>query len=131
EGRGVRLETAGEPFPAERLAPEGILDDERQRTLVLTPLYFKHDRLGFVVFDIGLRDAAVLDEVRQQLSSALMRIRREDDLAKNQERLLISEKMAALGRLTAGMAHEMNTPLAAVRTALDELDDLVDEYRGS
>jgi len=52
-------------------------------------------------------------------------------LAKNQERLLVSEKMAALGRLTAGMAHEMNTPLAAVRTALDELGDLVDEYEGS
>jgi signal transduction histidine kinase/DNA-binding LacI/PurR family transcriptional regulator len=52
-------------------------------------------------------------------------------LKENQEKLLISEKMASLGRLTAGIAHEMNTPLAAVRTALTELDSLVSEYRDS
>src|SRR5436189_931552 len=42
----------------------------------------------------------------------------------HQAQLLISEKMATLGWLTAGIAHEMNTPLAAVRTALIELDKL-------
>lgn len=46
-----------------------------------------------------------------------------------QEQLVISEKMAALGRLTAGLAHEINTPLAAVRTALMHLAELVAEYR--
>jgi PAS domain S-box-containing protein len=52
-------------------------------------------------------------------------------LEENQEKLLIAEKMASLGRLTAGIAHEMNTPLAAVRSALVELEALADEYRSS
>ncbi|HLB49263.1 MAG TPA: GAF domain-containing protein, partial [Anaerolineales bacterium] len=52
-------------------------------------------------------------------------------LQENQDRLLITEKMASLGRLTAGIAHEMNTPLAAVRASLDELRKLVDEYEAS
>ena len=52
-------------------------------------------------------------------------------LRENQEKLLISERMASLGRLTAGMAHEMNTPVAAVRAALGELLELIDEYRSS
>ncbi len=52
-------------------------------------------------------------------------------LQENQQKLLIAEKMASLGRLTAGIAHEMNTPLAAVRGALSELDRLVDEYDAS
>jgi DNA-binding LacI/PurR family transcriptional regulator/signal transduction histidine kinase len=127
---GVHLEE-GDPLPAERLVRDGVFVEDRLRTVILQPLYFKTERLGFVIFEMSLREATVLDELRQQLSSAIMRIRREDDLAKNQERLLISEKMAALGRLTAGMAHEMNTPLAAVRTALDELKDLVHEYESS
>ena len=52
-------------------------------------------------------------------------------LQKNQQKLLIAEKMASLGRLTAGIAHEMNTPLAVVRASLVELDTLVQEYQTS
>jgi len=52
-------------------------------------------------------------------------------LQENQGRLLIAEKMASLGKLTAGIAHEMNTPLAAVRASLTELHRLVQEYQSS
>lgn len=49
-------------------------------------------------------------------------------MQKQQTKLVISEKMASIGRLTAGIAHEMNTPLAAVRASMSELTALVDEY---
>ncbi len=49
-------------------------------------------------------------------------------IQKNQQQLLISEKMASLGRLTAGIAHEMNTPIATVRAALEEQARLTEEY---
>lgn len=49
-------------------------------------------------------------------------------LQQHQNKLLIAEKMASIGRLTAGIAHEMNTPLAAVRAAFSELQALVTEY---
>ena len=56
---------------------------------------------------------------------------RTRELRDNQQKLLISEKMASLGHLTAGIAHEMNTPLAAVRASLSELEKLVEEYESS
>jgi C4-dicarboxylate-specific signal transduction histidine kinase len=52
-------------------------------------------------------------------------------LKENQEKLLVSEKMASLGKLTSGIAHEMNTPLAASRSSLTQLADLVYEYKNS
>jgi signal transduction histidine kinase/DNA-binding LacI/PurR family transcriptional regulator len=52
-------------------------------------------------------------------------------LQKNQNKLLLAEKMATLGRLTAGIAHEMNTPLATVRASISELETLLKEYTQS
>ncbi len=50
-------------------------------------------------------------------------------LKENTERGLTTEKMASLGRLTAGIAHEMNTLLAALRASLSEIQGLVTEYK--
>jgi signal transduction histidine kinase len=51
------------------------------------------------------------------------------DLQRSQDNLLRAERMAALGRLTAGIAHEMNTPLGATLTTLKLMERLVTERR--
>lgn len=53
------------------------------------------------------------------------------DLQRSHEHLLQAERMAALGRLTANIAHEINTPLGASLTSLKLLRDLVEEYQTS
>jgi len=62
-----------------------------------------------------------------QLSLERLRIAYRD-LQRSQEDLSRAEKMATLGRLAAGIAHEMNTPLGASMTNLKLLSDLVHEY---
>jgi signal transduction histidine kinase len=42
--------------------------------------------------------------------------------ARLEERVLLSERMASLGTLAAGVAHELNNPLAVVMTNLELLD---------
>ena len=58
---------------------------------------------------------------------------RNEDLARTlqelqatQEELIQSEKMASLGQLIAGVAHEINTPMGAIRASIENITQALD-----
>lgn len=63
-----------------------------------------------------------LDEQKEELETAL------EQLKQTQAQLLQSEKMASLGILTTGIAHEINNPLNYINGGIHILDDLRDEF---
>ena len=54
---------------------------------------------------------------------------RTRDIREAQQRLVESDKMASLGRLVAGIAHEINTPVGVAKTGASFLKEQVDETR--
>jgi len=64
--------------------------------------------------------AAQLRDDRAALQDRLEDLQRTtDELATAQEQLVRSARLAAVGRLSAGVAHEIGNPLAAIRGLLD------------
>jgi GAF domain-containing protein len=73
---------------------------------------------------IAIENARLFEEVEdrtRELSESL------EDLRRAQDRLIQSEKLASLGQLTAGIAHEIKNPLNFVNNFADVSAELIDE----
>lgn len=67
---------------------------------------------GLRIWSQRRKREAQADQQQRDLARALTHLRQ------SQEKLLESEKMAALGQLVRGIAHELNTPLGVAQTAI-------------
>ncbi|WP_258097500.1 ATP-binding protein [Marinoscillum pacificum] len=67
-----------------------------------------------------------LEESNEELSAAI------EKLKTTQNQLVESEKLAALGQLVAGIAHEINTPIGAIKASIELIHKLfLDDMDGS
>ena len=71
------------------------------------------------------RRTEVLEQKNAELRDALEKLRRaQDDLVR-------SEKLASMGRLVAGIAHEINNPVNAVINTLGPLEETIEQLQGA
>ena len=107
------------PYIGEALVDATVL------VLILFPVFY------WVVFrplTVALSERAVAERLARQRFDALEKAHRETESA--QAHLLKSEKMASIGQLAAGIAHEINNPVGFVASNLGSLRKYVDQLLG-
>lgn len=85
----------------------------RERLAAREALQQAHDELEKKVEQ---RTGELSDTVAQLQAEVAERVRAENTLRKAQEGLVQAGKLAVIGQLSAGITHELNQPLAALRT---------------
>ena len=89
--------------------------------------------LAFACFTFGARRWVELrnrtEEILKQHSEQLQEVveQRTRDLRTAQEKLLRSERLAAIGELAGGVAHELRNPLGIIRNAAYFLNEALEE----
>lgn len=98
----------------------------RQKLASRAALQRAHDSLETKV---ELRTAELLGANARLANEVEARKAIETDLRETQSELVHAGKMAALGQMSAGMVHELNQPLGAMRTLSDNACVLLDQQR--
>ncbi|MEH0021590.1 MAG: ATP-binding protein [Desulfobacter sp.] len=92
---------------------ETAIKQRRPQTLPKTPYYADHD--------LRYEDITIYPLTANGAEGAVIRIDEVTDTVRMEERMVQSEKMLSVGGLAAGMAHEINNPLAGMIQTADTL----------
>jgi signal transduction histidine kinase len=101
---------------------------------VSIPLMWKEQLIGMINLshkftkDIYSReDIALLSTLANQTAIAIENARLYEDLKKSKSYIRRADRLASLGTLTAGLAHEIRNPLVAIKTFTHLLPERIDD----
>jgi PAS domain S-box-containing protein len=118
----IALKTRATQIYEQEITIEGELQNEEVRVVPIEDI----DEVLFMIRNISDRKQAEINlrQKNQELGATL------EELKQTQNELIQSEKMAALGQLVAGVAHEINNPLGAISSSVENISDFFEKTLG-
>jgi len=121
-------------FPTRQLLPGGLLAPDRQHSLVVEPIFFREDQLGYAVFEADPYKEAIYEILGGQISASLKRTILTERNIRLFDEALEARKTAEQANLLKSrflsmVSHELRTPLALIVGTIEMM--LQEEKAGS
>jgi PAS domain S-box-containing protein len=123
EQERITLAAGERSFPTRQLVPEDVLSRAERYSFVVSPLYFKKEQFGFVVFAKGLPEETMYEVLRGEISSALqgaLLVKKYDEAEQ-----ALSERVTELEEAEVTLVGESRRDRLFLENVLDALDDPV------
>jgi DNA-binding LacI/PurR family transcriptional regulator/signal transduction histidine kinase len=129
DGTRIPIEGPGISFRSKNLTPDLFLTARGKGNYIVFPLMFRDEFFGFMVVELtGSADSVfAIEYLHDQLAGAIKALKTLEELKFAKEQLMHSERMAALGELTAGIAHELKNPLNFITNFAEGIGEYLDE----
>ena len=143
DGRAVMISPAAEKFlgaPAGQLLGRRVTEIFPQGDPLRDALHIESDQLSETAAEMDLETSEGPKRVSVSVQAiqedgermgALVTLRDLDSLESINTQLQVSERLAAVGRITAGVAHEVKNPLNSMRLWLENLKESLPPDRDS
>ncbi len=129
--------------PKDLYGDEKLSEFNRPASMLVMAVELENITEAYVVFDSFSEDkifdrsaARLLNRFREHAVSAILKAQtiktlheKNEEILRTQEQLTTQQKLASLGALTAGIAHEIKNPLNFVNNFSEVSGDLVDEIK--
>jgi len=132
--RRVFFNAQGQVFPFRQLLPDNFLDSTTQHSLVVEPLFFREDQLGYAIFEADPQEEAIYEILGGQISASLKRtilternIRLFDEAVEARQAAEQADLLKS--RFLSMVSHELRTPLALIVGTIEMM--LQEEKTGS
>lgn len=126
--------SGGKSFDIKEYRITGTQPEPIYLDMIVSPLLIAGQVTGIVITSNNVTKRVLLEEALKEYTTQLeVKVDREVATAKKlEQQVLHSEKLAALGRLAAGVAHEIGNPLTSISTFSQLLREMAsDEFTQS
>jgi len=127
ENGRVEFDANGQQFPSRKLFPGNVRSDDRQYAMLVEPLYFGEEHLGFVLFEVGPKEGNIYSTLRGQISSALKgallatyNIELYDAALKARQGAEEANRLKS--RFLSMVSHELRTPISLIVGTIEMMD---------
>ncbi len=120
----LAVESEAMEVPTQQLLPPNLLEARRQHSLMVEPIYFREDQLGYAIFEGEPDQEAIYEILGGQISASLKRTILTERNVRLYDEALGARQLAEQANLLKSkflsmVSHELRTPLALITGTIE------------